>query len=175
MRENMNLRKAPLLIGIIFISLLLSGCPIQLVADYDAEIAKEIVHVSKQVDTFYGELLETDYPDRSYDAFKSQYISNEVNLRALVIQNNARPLNDESISIAETTLKLWIKYKNKHKENWEKYSHPASGGETIEAKNIYSDTMAQNHRKRFTKLFTAMSIAERVKEMKAASGNGEAP
>lgn len=136
----------PLLIVLLFIH----GCAIKLVADYDEKVAQEIINVSKQVDQFYGELIEMVESERRYEKFKDKYIQIEVNIRALILQNKARPLNEESISIAETTLEKWLKYKNAHKEN-----------------NSYKSTLAKNHRKRFTRLFTAMSVAEEAKKMKA--------
>lgn len=135
----------------LLISLLLffHGCAIKLVADYDAEITKEIINLSKQVNRFYGILLEKNESKRNYDLFKEKYITIEVNLRALIIQNRARPLNEESISIAETTLEKWLKYKEKHKTN-----------------NNYKSSLAGNHRVRFNRLFTAMLVAEEAKKSK---------
>jgi hypothetical protein len=144
------LGRAPYVISILLVLILTQGCVVKLVADYNAKVAQEIINVSKQVDQFYGELLETNVSDRSYDKYKDKYIEIEVNIRGLIIQNKARPLNEESISISVTTLEKWLKYKNSHKEN-----------------NIYKDTLAKNHRKRFTRLFTAMSVAEEAKKMKA--------
>ena len=136
--------------------LIIQGCATKWVADYDAVIAQEVVTVSKQVDRFYGELIETEESERKYDAFKGKYVEIEVNLRALVMQNKARPLNDESISIAETTLEKWVKYKEKHK-----------------AGDGYKTALAKNHRKIFTRLFTAMSVAEEAKKMKSDQSNQE--
>lgn len=161
------LPRVPFLLTILFLVVQTSGCAIKLVADYDAKIAQENINVSRQVDKFYGQLLETTYSDRSYDAFKDRYIEIEVNIRALVVQNKARPLNDESISIAETILEKWTKYKDQHKENWAKYQLPDGDENKIEAKHIYKDVLIDNHRKRFTRLFTAMSVAEEAKKMKA--------
>lgn len=140
----------------------LQGCTTKLVADYDAQIADEIITVFKQVDSFYGNLLEMPYAERSYAKLKHSYVEIEVNIRALLMQHKARSLNDESISIAETTLELWLKYKEKHKTNWDKYQL-SSNKEKIAAKNIYKDALINNHRTRFTRLFTAMSVAEQAK------------
>lgn len=137
-------------LSILLVLMLIQGCAIKLVADYDANVALEIIAVSKQVDQFYGKLIETSSSERSYDKFKDKYIEIEVNLRGLIVQNKTRPLNDESISISEITLEKWLKYKSAHKE-----------------KNSYKDILAKNHRKRFTRLFTAMAVAEEAKKMKA--------
>ena len=137
-------------IGALFVAVLIQGCAIKLVADYDANVAQEIINVSKEVDKFYGDLIETSDSVRTYAKFKERYIQIEVNIRALIVKNKARPLNDESISIAETTLAKWLKYKDKHKE-----------------KGSYKAALAKIHRKRFTRLFTAMSVSEEAKKMKA--------
>lgn len=149
-RRHLLTIKAHYLIGVLLTLFLMQGCAVKLVADYDAKVAQEIIKVSKEVDKFYGELIETSDSERDYAKFKNKYIEIEVNIRALIVQNKARPLNDESISIAETTLEKWTKYKNKHKE-----------------KNTYKAILAKNHRERFTRLFTAMAVAEEAKKMKA--------
>ncbi len=141
---------------VLIVLLFVQGCTIKLVANYDANVAQEIINVSKQVDQFYGELIETAESERGYEKFKEKYIQIEVNIRALIVQNKARPLNEESISIAETTLAKWLKYKDAHKEN-----------------NDYKSTLSKNHRKRFTRLFTAMSVAEEAKKMKAGESTQE--
>ena len=143
-RETRNI---PLIV-LVSLLLVLQGCATKRVADYDAAIKKEIITISKQVDTFYGELIETEESARKYDAFKEKYIEIEVGVRALIMQNKARPLNDESVSISETTIKKWIKYKNKHK-----------------SEDRYKTVLAENHRERFTRLFTAMLVAEKSKKM----------
>ena len=159
------------LVSLILLNILLAaslgGCAIRLVADYDATIAEEVIRVSKEVDIFYGKLLETEYEERSYEKLKEKYIEIEADIRALVVQNKARPLNEESISIAEATLEKWIKYKEKHKENWKKYSLPDGDRNKIEASNIYKDNQIKNHRKRFNRLFTAMSVAEGAKKLES--------
>ena len=72
-------------------------------------------------------------------------------------------------------MEKWLKYKDKHRENWAKYQLPDGDSNKIEAKDIYKDTLAKNHRKRFTRLFTAMSVAEEAKKMKSeeAENKGE--
>ena len=69
--------KGPNVISMIMALLLVQGCTTKLVADYDAELAQEIINVSKQVDRFYGELIETSAANRSYDKFKNKYIEIE--------------------------------------------------------------------------------------------------
>jgi maltodextrin utilization protein YvdJ len=133
---------------ILFFSLALSGCIVKLVADYDSVTFEEVLKVGKRVDKFYGDLLETQVNDRKYQKFSSQYVEIETDVRSLVTRNQARALNEESTQIAEITLKLWVKYKDAHKE-----------------KDAYSDGTAKLDRNRFVRLFAAAASAEQAKKL----------
>lgn len=126
----------------------LSGCAVKFVADYDSVAFEEILKVGKKVDKFYGDLLETQSDDRAYQKFGAQYVDIETDIRSLVTRNKARELNEESTEISEIILKLWIKYKDAHKE-----------------KNTYSDGTAKLDRKRFIRLFAAAASAEQAKNL----------
>ncbi len=146
------------IVNILFIILLI---PAECFAN-KVDIAQEIIRLSKDVNKFYGKLLEMEYEERSYDKLKDKYIDIEVDIRALLIQNKVRRLNDASISISKTTLNKWIQYKKKHKENWGKYLLPKDNSKKISALNIYKDNLIMYHRKRFNRLLTAM-LAEEVR------------
>ncbi len=130
------------------VALSLGGCAIKLVADYDQPAFDETLKVAKEVDRFYGALLERPEGQRQYAQFSSQYVDIESDLRSLVMRNQARPLNEESIKISETILDLWRKYKGAHQEN-----------------NSYKTALASLHRKRFTRLFNAAASAEEAKKL----------
>ena len=139
-------------IGIFFVLLFsllsLNGCMVQFVSDYDAATYEEILRVSKEVDRFYGELLEEEQSQRSYDKYAEAYVELESELRSLVMRNNSRPLNSESTKISQSILDLWIKYKTKHKD-----------------KNTYKTGVAKLDRKRFIRLFTSAASAEKAKQL----------
>jgi len=126
----------------------LGACTVKLVADYDASTFEEILRVGKEVDRFYGMLLEAPEGQRPYAKYAQQYVDIETDIRSLVTRNQARPLNDESTQISETILKLWIKYKDKHKAN----DGYATGAATLD-------------RARFVRLFKAAAAAEEAKQL----------
>lgn len=136
--------------GVVALALLLAGCAIKLVADYDQPAFEEILRVAKKVDQFYGGLLERPEGQRPYAQFSAQYVDIESDLRSMVTRNQARPLNQESTKISETILELWQKYKAAHQEN-----------------NGYKTVLANLHRKRFTRLFNAAASAEEAKKLSA--------
>jgi hypothetical protein len=132
-----------------FLFVLGSGaCSVKLIADYDSNTFEEILKVSKKIDQFYGNLLETSEGDRKYLKYAAQYVEIETDIRSLVTRNQARPLNIESTKISETILTLWIKYKQLHQE-----------------KDGYSSGTAKLDRTRFVRLFNAASAAEEAKKL----------
>lgn len=140
-------QRCTLIFGFI-VSVMLQGCAFKWVAEYDAALVAETLIIAKQVDRFYGHLIESSQPNRPYEKYKTQYIDIEVSLRSLMLQHKTRPLNNESIAIAQTTLDKWLKYKQAHQE-----------------KDNYKIVLAKNHRARMTRLFTAMVVAEEAKNM----------
>ena len=104
-------------IGLIFISFILFQCTVKYVAEYDATVKEEIVQIAKKVDLFWGNLLDTEINQRSYDLYKDRYNEIETELRGLLMKNEIRPLNEESTKQAQILLDLWIQDKEIHKES----------------------------------------------------------
>lgn len=135
---------ALLLLGAI---LLLAGCPhLQLVAGYDAKTFEETIRVGREVDLFYGQLIELSPHERRYAQFAERYVEIEADLRALVRRNAARALNSQSREISESILGFWNRYRDKHK-----------------AADRYDDAVFD--RDRFTRLFNAAAAAEEAKRL----------
>jgi len=127
--------------------LFISGCTVQFVAEYDESIKNEIIRISNEIDKFYAILLETEQTERTYENFKEEYLTIEVDLRTLLTRNKIRPLNDESTKQTEIALELWLDDKEQHKAN----------------ENV-SNFIINQHRNQFQRLFIAMAIGEKVKE-----------
>jgi|WetSurMetagenome_2_1015567.scaffolds.fasta_scaffold377684_2 hypothetical protein len=131
----------------VFLMCLSAGCSIRLVSGYDAATEEEIFKCAKMIDQFYGKLIETDANKRQYAAFADQYVTIETELRSLVLRNKVRSLNEDSTLIAENILKLWVEYRDLHKE-----------------KNAYSDGNAGLDRDRFARMFSYAARAEGAKK-----------
>lgn len=130
-----------------------TGCAVRYVADYDAVVLDEIICISKKVDMFYGEILETSADRRGYEDFKGKYIEIEADFRALLMRNEIRAFNEQTTKQINIALELWLDDKAKHKE-----------------KNTVVDFIAKRHRKQFARVFTAMAKGEKAKE----TGSGQA-
>jgi hypothetical protein len=114
MRHASRLPGSRLLHGSLLLAALLAGC-VRLIAGFDEQTRNEILADARLVDRFYGELLETDEAKRPYVASAPRYVQVETELRALVLRNEARPLNQDSTDIARKILLLWQQTKDLHK------------------------------------------------------------
>lgn len=135
-------------IVIITIAIFLAhGCSFRFIAPYDEKTEEAIFDASKLVDQFYGRLLDTAEDEREYSKFSEQYILIESELKTLVFRNKVRSLNEDSTGICERILKLWRKYKEKHK-----------------SKDTYSTGTAKLDRNRFSRMFSYAARAEGAKK-----------
>jgi len=125
-----------------------NGCTVKFVADYDATTYEEILRVGKEVDKFYGDFLEEDEANRSYQKYSERYVELETEMRSLYTRNKSRPLNEKSTKISDSILGLWLKYKRNHKKN-----------------DGYKSGPAKLDRKRFGRLFVSAASAEAAKNL----------
>ena len=147
-----NQTKRVLFLPIFLLAFLLGGCTVHYVADYDASIKNETVRVAKEVDLFWGNLLDTPSNERQYDKFKVQYNEIETDIRGLLMQNQIRPLNEESTRQVQIVLDLWIEDRTSHKK-----------------KDSISDFIATLHRNQYNSLFIAIARGEEAKNMSAST------
>lgn len=126
---------------------IIQGCSYRLIAAYDEKTQEAIFASAKAIDQFYGFLLEANENERAYSKYSDKYVEIEAQLNALVLRNKVRDLNEDSTDIAERMLKLWRKYKDRHKE-----------------KDAYKTGMAKLDRKRFERMFSYAVRAEGAKK-----------
>lgn len=127
--------------------LTISSCTVHYVAEYDAGIKQQIIDTAREIDLFWGELLDTDENERPYAKYAARYNEIEADLRSLVVQNEIRPLNKESTTQAKNALELWVEDRRLHKEQ-----------------DGFSDFEAKRHRTQFERVFIAMAKGEEAKD-----------
>ncbi len=150
MKTNSN-RSDVCVWGVLFVLaglFVLNGCTVKFVSDYDSATYEEILRVGKEIDKFYGNLLEETEGNRNYHKYSEKYVELETELRSLSTRNKSRPLNKESTAISESILELWIKYKANHEKN-----------------DGYNTGIAKLDRKRFIRLFVSAASAEAAKQL----------
>jgi hypothetical protein len=130
---------------VLLASLSAPGC-FRLIAPYDEQTQQAIFTAARDVDQFYGDLLEAPPSGRAYAKFSGRYVQIDTELRALVLRNEVRPLNQDSTGIVRDIQKLWEEKQGQH--------HRTDG---------YSDGAARLDRARFTRLFRYAATAERAK------------
>lgn len=140
-------RRTACIISALLFALLLCGCAVKFVADYDSKTEDAIFEAAKRVDQFYGKLLDTPETERQYKVFADQYSSIEADLSSLVLRNKVRQYNEDSTEIADKILAFWQKYRGVHKE-----------------RDTYSTGNAELDRDRFTRLFAYLARAEGAKK-----------
>lgn len=141
-RNNRALLPGMLILAI----LLVSGCRVQYVADYDAQMTDEILVVAKEINLFWDRLLETPATQRDYEQFREDYRRIESDLRNLVLRNEIRPMNELSTTQARNALALWQQDRELHRDN-----------------DGFSDFEARRHRDQFARIFVAMATGEEAK------------
>lgn len=144
-------RKFHIVLALLF-AVLVSGCTVKYVAEYDAAIKDETVAIAKKVDLFWGNLLDTPSDQRQYENFKILYNEIESDIRSLHMKNEIRPLNELSTKQVQNALELWIEDREMHKRE-----------------NTFSDFLAKRHRQQFVRVFTAIAKGEDVKNMQSTN------
>ncbi len=138
-------QKSYIFLVFLLILFVVQGC--RIIAEYDKATENAIFASAKEVDRFYGHLLETDENEREYSKYSDMYVEIEAQLNALVLRNKVRELNKDSTEIAENILKLWRESKVSHKE-----------------KNTYTTGTAKLDRGRFERVFSYALRAEGAKK-----------
>jgi hypothetical protein len=131
---------------LLLLSLVTTGCSLQLVAPYNARTEEQIFHDARQVDLFYSELQDTPEASRHYSTFAPKYREVEAELHSLVLRNKVRKLNEDSTEIAQQILGEWVKCRDKHRKA-----------------DAYKDALAELDRDRFRRLFEYAARAEGAK------------
>src|SRR3990172_5907472 len=134
------------ILSLVFLASMI-GCTVRYAAEYDASIKEEIIRIAKQVDLFYGRLLETPSGERQYKNHKDDYLKIEADLRALELRNEIRTFNKESTAQTKIALDLWLEDRESHKKD-----------------NTVDDATLRLHRKQFTRVFVAMAKGDGAKQ-----------
>ncbi|MFT7405389.1 hypothetical protein [Zhongshania sp.] len=88
--------------------LVLSGCAqVKLIADYDKDVLADTFDLAKRVDLFWANYIEATGEDRKYDTVKQEIIGIEVDINSLLLKNEARDENKQTIAQVENVKDVW--------------------------------------------------------------------
>lgn len=89
--------------------------PAKTISSFDAITQEKTLEVARVIDGLCSDLLEMDSP--SYDQFKEQYRRIEIELRNLVLRQEARPLNELSAEQQRIVLKIFEEFHLRHRSD----------------------------------------------------------
>ena len=136
----------------------MSGCSsVKLVADYDAAAAKRITDTSGEALGFYDTMINDTAGKKSavlpYEKYRDGWSKLETQLRVIVVQEEARPLNESSIRIAHSILDFAERYRAMHQKE----------GNYVRNKGDAPLAVLKAHRDKMQRLFIAALAAEKAK------------
>ncbi|WDE04387.1 hypothetical protein SG34_024085 [Thalassomonas viridans] len=129
------------------ITLLLSGCALQLVSDFDERSLQDMETIARKVNGFYLGLSYQPKNERSYQTSKGQYLEIEVALEALRNRQVIRPMNELTLKQVDVSLKLWREDRQRH-----------------QAADSLSDFLIKRRKSQYQRLFLAMVKGEEAKQ-----------
>lgn len=136
-------------------ALLLAGCAINLVAEYDKVSEDRLMTAYEKVNRMYDSLADAAPAERGYDKFAKSWADISTDLRVVALRQKARASNAESIEIVDKLIRNWEKTRGEHKE---RSADPQQRGDPYRATRIELD------RAQFEAQFAAAVAAERFKK-----------
>jgi hypothetical protein len=101
-----------------FFMLLLTGCSVMWVSNYDKGAADRVTDISKNVIKFYQDAFAVA-PDKRASALRTSLASREGDAESLMrlhlLQEEARRKNDESVTVAKNMLASWRTFAVNHR------------------------------------------------------------
>ncbi len=125
---------------------LLSGCSVQLVADYDPQTMLKIQQINNQIDLLYMQMSVLPAKERRYDQFQHQYLNIDVEIRGFVRLQKWRKMNEETYKQAEILATLWQQDMAQHQKN-----------------GYLSDFLLKRHRAQYQRLLDTIAQGELAK------------
>ena len=130
----------------LLVFLVLPGCSLQLVSDYDQKSMTMMEGIAKDVDRLYIQLGYEKPLGRNFSIYSAFYEDVEVDLNALKSRQEVRPMNELTLKQVDVALQLWSQDRMAHQR-----------------KNTVSDFLVRSHRRQFKRLFHAMIKGESSK------------
>jgi hypothetical protein len=147
-----RLRAAGALLSLV---ILLQGCAVHLVADYDQQSEDRLITSYEKICRFYDDLSSATPEARAYEGFRERYPEIDTDLRVLLLRQKVRAKNDESVQITAKILEAWEVTRDRHA----RYSIDPD-----RANDPYPESLIRFDRAQFDAHFQAAVAAERAKK-----------
>lgn len=107
--------RQPWLSMLVLWTLLLSGCAVSLVAEYDKASEERLIATYEKVNRLYDNLAEAAPAERGYDKSARAWADIATDLRVLALRQKARVSNAESQKIVDALVANWEQARARHK------------------------------------------------------------
>lgn len=127
--------------------LLLSGCSVQLVAEFDPQTLNQLQQINNQIDRLYLQMSALPATQRQYQQFQPQYLDIDVTIRGFVRLQEWRQMNEETYKQAQILAKLWQQDMQQHRKS-----------------GHLSDFLLKRHRAQYQQLINTIAQGELAKK-----------
>lgn len=104
---------------VVFVLLLsltvLSGCKVQLVPVYSAELENQITEGAKMTDMLYMEMMDAPADKRSYDFYAEKYRAIEAEINSILLKNETRAKAEDMVASVKQLRDGFVNARNEHK------------------------------------------------------------
>ena len=97
--------------------LLLSGCSLSLIADYDEQTLERLERIERDIEHLYLSMQTLKAHQRQYNRFSGQYLELEINIRSMKRRQARRKNNSETLQQANILVQLWQQDMLNHQKN----------------------------------------------------------
>lgn len=147
--------RQPWLLLVVLWTLLLSGCAVSLVAEYDKASEEKLIATYEKVNRLYDALAEAAPAERGYDKSAKAWADIATDLRVLALRQKARVSNAESQKIVDALVANWEQTRARHKQR---------SADPERRANAYPDSLIALDRAQFDAQFAAAVAAEVFKK-----------
>ncbi|CAN5684916.1 hypothetical protein BH10BAC2_BH10BAC2_03680 [soil metagenome] len=93
----------------------LSGCKVQLVPVYSAELENQIIEGAKMTDMLYMEMIDAPADKRSYDLYAEKYRAIEAEINSILLKNETRAKAEDMVASVKQLREGFVNARNEHK------------------------------------------------------------
>ena len=104
-----------IVLGLLFPLAVLSGCKVQLVPVYSAELENQIIQGAKMTDMLYLEMIDAPADKRSYDLYAEKYRAIEAEINSILLKNETRAKAADIVASVTKLRDAFVNARNEHK------------------------------------------------------------
>ncbi len=97
------------------ILIIIDGCQVRLVPQYNAELETQIIDGAKMTDRLYLQMIDAPADKKDYPLYSEKYLDVETEINSILFKNQARDRAKDIIASVKILRDNFVKYKQDHK------------------------------------------------------------